>query len=620
MSLKLLKRMLFATVATMGMASSAPAVDTIYTGGAIVTVDDARPSAEAVAVKDGRIVAVGSNADVMKLRQPQTAIVDIAGRTMIPGFIDAHGHMAQVGLAAVAANLLPPPDGGGDSIAALQKILRDWAAGAVAKKYGLILGNGYDDAQLKEQRHPTRDDLDKVSTELPVVIIHQSGHLASLNSKALEMAGFNARTQDPAGGFIRRREGSSEPNGVLEETAMMAVFSNVFPKISSDEQLELLKAGQEAYVRYGQTTAQEGRAAPSQIPLYKLAAERGLLKIDVNVYPDIDMLVGLKQTGLMKAPDVSPVHNRGFRIAGVKLNLDGSPQGKTAWLTQPYLKPPYGQGADYKGYATHTDAEAFDRVRTAFINGWQILAHVNGDAAIQQFNDAVRAATNELGPADRRPVAIHAQTVRSDQLDAMKSLGIFPAMFPMHTFYWGDWHRDSVLGLPRAADISPTNWALQRGMLFSSHHDAPVTMPNTSRVFAATVNRVTRSGAVLGPDQRVEPIIALKSMTLWSAHQHFEENRKGSITPGKLADFAILDRNPLTADRVTLSEMTMLKTIKEDKVVYDAAAKHGARDAPPSCFDVENCQRAMTRALAYAGILHTHEWLGDKPHPLMQFR
>jgi predicted amidohydrolase YtcJ len=183
---------------------------------------------------------------------------------------------------------------------------------------------------------------------------------------------------------------------------------------------------------------------------------------------------------------------------------------------------------------------------------------------------------------------IHGQTLRRDQVPALKELGVFPALFPMHTFYWGDWYQDTVLGPERAAHISPTGWLLEQGMIFSSHHDAPVAFPDTMRVLSATVNRTTRTGRVLGPEHRVEPLVALKAMTLWAAYQHFEEATKGSIEVGKLADFAILSANPLTVPRSQLADVTVVETIKEGRSIYRSDAAPAAGTSA-SCAESRRC-------------------------------
>ena len=584
-----------------GHAASNPA-DAIYFGGKIITVNDLQPEAEAVAIKSGKIVAVGYRDEVMKLKGKKTTLVDLAGKTMLPGFIDPHGHVFNTGIQAISANLLPRPDGEVNDIGEVVATLKAWAKqnNSLTGKYGWIVGFGYDDAQLKEQRHPTREDLDKVSTEMPVVIVHQSGHLGVMNSKALELVGLSAGTKNPPGGVIRRKEGSQEPDGVLEENAFFGQLFGLMSKLGPDANKALFAAGVNLYKRFGYTTAQEGKGSLGSVATMQSVAKSGKLDIDVVAYPDIT--VGAEA---MKAPWLSRSYSHHFRIGGIKLTLDGSPQGKTAWLTQPYYKVPAGQKPDYRGYSAFTDEQADGFVDQAFKNGWQVLAHVNGDAAIDQFIKAVRAAEKKYGMADRRPVAIHAQTARLDQVEAFKELGIIPSFFPMHTFYWGDWHRDSVLGPDRATNISPIGWALQRNMIFTSHHDAPVAMPDAMRVISATVNRVTRSNQVLGPEHRTTPLVAVKAHTLWSAYQHFEEKSKGSIEVGKLADFVVLDRNPLEGDPLKIADFKAEETIKEGKTVYRRSATEKTA-ALHSCAESDACIKVATLTLNKAGVIDIH--------------
>jgi len=541
--------------------------DVIYMNGDIITINDSQPTADAIAIKEGKILAVGTNDNVQKHKSSATRIVDLEGNTLLPGFIDAHGHVFNTGLQALAGNLLARPDGAVNDIAELQHTLRDWAEKYPGRvdRTGWIIGFGYDDAQMKYQRHPTRDDLDAVSRTTPVMAIHQSGHLAAINSKGLEVAGITSATKDPAGGVYRRREGSSEPDGVLEEMGFFKLVFTVLGTLGTDDNKALLKAGLESYARYGFTTAQEGRATIEAIETEATAASEGKLKIDVVAYADIQ-----GAANAIRPPNHAKQYTQHFRIGGAKLNLDGSPQGKTAWLTEPYHAPPEGQAADYRGYAAVSDEEAIALVEKAFSNDWQLLTHCNGDAAADQFIMAIRAATEKYGKADRRPVMIHSQTVREDQLDAMKELGIIPSFFGMHTYYWGDWHRDSVLGPERAARISPAASALKRGMIYTQHHDAPVALPNSIMILSSQVNRTTRSGKVLGPEQRVSVMDALKSITINAAYQYFEEETKGSLEPGKLADFVILDKNPLKVDPMSINDIKVIETIKEGQTIYMA--------------------------------------------------
>ena len=577
------------------------AADLIYMGGDIVSVNELQANPEAIAVKNGHIVAVGFLDEVMKFKGPKTQVVDLSGNTMIPGLIDAHGHVFATGIQALSANLLPPPDGEGADIPSLQRLMKEWVVKnqAATDKLGWIIGFSYDDSQLKEQRHPTREDLDAISATLPVLIVHQSGHLGVMNSKGLALAGLTAASKNPEGGVIRRQADSQEPNGVLEEAAFFNSLSKVLGKVGPAENAAILKAGTALYASFGYTTAQEGRASPDGVKTFAVAAQRGDLKIDVVAYPDI---IGAANT--IKAPLYSRNYTGHFRIGGAKLNLDGSPQGKTAFLTQPYFKAPPGKSADYLGYPAMSDTQANAYVDKAFANGWQLLTHVSGDAAIDQLINAVRAAEKKYGKADRRPIAIHAHIARRDQLDAFKELGIMPSFFPMHTFYWGDWHRDSVFGAARGSNLAPTGWALDRGMIFTSHHDAPVAFPDSMRVLDATVNRVTRSGKVLGPDQRVSPLVALKAQTIWAAYQHFEEKTKGSIEVGKLADFTVLDQNPLKVEPLKIADIKVLSTIKEGKTVYTRARQ--VQQSRGSCADSAACFKTASYSLGEAGVIDLH--------------
>ena len=555
-----------------GGPDKAATADTIYFGGRILTMNDAQPGAEAVAVKDGKIFAVGGRLQIEKTHKGRkTRMIDLAGKTLLPGFFDAHSHFSQVGLQAISANLLPPPDGPVNSIAQLQTALREQLQNSPAvKNYGIVIGFDYDDSQLAERRSPTKEELDAVSTEFPVFIIHQSGHLGVYNSKALEVAGIRPGIPNPQGGIIVRETDGKTPNGVLEENAHFAALLKLLPKFTPEQGMELIESAQSIYLANGFTTAQEGRADPSTLGLLPMAANAGKLKLDVVAYPDIAMNA---ENPLLRGPLMSRNYTNRLRLGGVKLTLDGSPQGKTAWFTKPYFHVPAGQPDSYRGYPILTDEQAIQWVAEAYKNNWQLLAHANGDAAIDQFLSAVKTASTEFPGDDRRTVLIHGQFLRANQVAEVKRLGIFPALYPMHTFYWGDWHRQSVGGPERAENISPTGWLYANDILFSIHSDAPVTFPNSMRILASAVNRTTRTGYVLGPSQRIDPLIALKAMTIWAAYQHFEEATKGSIEVGKFADLVILSDDPLTVRRTQLAKIKVVETIKNGKSVYSLNVK-----------------------------------------------
>ncbi len=539
------------------------AADSIYFGGDIITMEGDSPIyVEAVAVKDGKLIYVGSKNEAMKFEGTNTRLVDLQGKTLVPGFIDGHAHFFGFGAQAVAANLLAPPDGKINNIDDLISELKTWYdQNGTDKTQGWIFGIGFDDAVLKENRFPTKVDLDKVSTDVPVIITHISGHFAVMNSKGLELRNITSETKNPTGGVIRRMSGSNEPNGVLEELAAIQQLSEILYPSNPEISDYYMDKAQEMAVKFGFTTAQEGRSFNNH-ELLASFAERGKFKIDIVSYIDYTM------PQYFDSKWNSKEYINHYRIGGYKLTLDGSPQGRTAWRTQPYLIPPDGQSKDYAGYPVIPDEkDVREIIERAVKNGWQLLTHANGDAAIDQLIRNYRYAVDQYGNEGRRDVLIHGQYVRMDQLDSLKKLNMIASLFPMHTFYWGDWHRQ-IIGKELADKISPIKSALNKGIIVTSHTDAPVALPNLIMVLWTTVNRVSRSGEVIGPEERLTPYEALKTITIWGAYQHFEENKKGSLVEGKLADLVILSDNPLKIEPMNIKDIQVLETIKEGETVF----------------------------------------------------
>ena len=560
----------WASSLTLALAGAAPLwaqeiADTIYMGGPILTIDDARGTAEAVAVRDGRILAVGELAGMTALQGEDTRVFDLEGRAMLPGFFDSHGHVVFGGLQALSANLLAPPDGTVTDIASLQDTLRQWidANAETVQKANMVVGFGYDNAQLAELRHPTREDLDAVSTDLPIVIVHQSGHIGVANSKALEMAGIDGSTPNPAGGGIRKDD-TGQPDGVLEEYAFFRVLVPLLSDLGPEALDAFALAGAQLWASYGYTTAQDGRSSRGLYDALKSVDAGPGLPVDVVVFPDV-----LEDRDFI-AEAASREYDGHVRVAGCKLTIDGSPQGFTALRDRPYFAPVGNYAPGYAGYSAITMDQTQEAVSWCFGQGLQIITHSNGEGASDMLIAAIEEARRVHGDPGNRPVLVHGQFLREDQVDSLQRLGIFPSLFPMHTFYWGDWHRDHTVGPVNADNISPTGWVRTRGMMFGSHHDAPVAFPDSMRILSATVTRRTRSGDILGPAQRVDVMTALKAMTIWPAWQHFEEDDKGTITPGKIADFVILSADPTAVDPETLADLEVLATIKDDTVVYEA--------------------------------------------------
>ena len=535
----------------------------LYYGGDILTMSGDKPNyVESIVTNSDTIVFIGRLSEAKKLF-PRSTQMNLDGKTLLPGFIDAHAHFAGFPSQSIGAQILPPPDAGANNIDALIQILKDWSTPENIELTGWIFGMGFDDSVLEDKRFPTKEDLDKVSTEYPVMIVHISGHFCVVNSKGLELLKLTADSPDPEGGIIRRKPGTKEPNGVLEELAAIPFMPMVLGPKSEEAIKIFLTAGQNMALSYGYTTVQEGRAMPSSHLFLEYAANTNFLKLDVVSYIDYSVA-----DSLLKTDWYSSSYKNHYRIGGVKLTLDGSPQGRTAWRTQPYLIPPDGAEEGYLGYpAIPLDEDVEKIYESAFLNNWQIHTHANGDAAMDQMIRTLKKVTAKYGNENRRDVLIHGQYVREDQLDAFKNLNIIASLFPLHTFYWGDWHKE-IIGDSLGNKISPTRTALNKGLKITIHTDAPAALPNLMRVIWTATNRVSRSGSIIGVEERLSPYEALKCITEWSAYQHFEEKTKGTLEIGKLADLVILDSNPLTVDKEKIKDIIVLETIKEGSSVY----------------------------------------------------
>lgn len=554
-----------AALLVSGCKPSEPEVraDAIYVGGTIVTMSDAQPRAEALAIKDGKILALGARPEVENAHKGATTkTVDLVGRTLMPGFIDGHAHGQQFGMQAVGANLLAPPDGRVNTIDEIVARLKTFGEGPDVDKTGWIFGVGYDDALLG--RHPTRQDLDKVSTTVPVMATHISGHFAVVNTLGLERIGYDASTSNPEGGVIRREADGKTPNGVLEELAAIPKMLAAITPTTQEGKDYFLKRGVAMAKSYGYTTLNEGRMFGSMHGAMVDAARRGLL--------DIDVIGWMDYTGKSELDtSFSTTYANHYRLGGLKITLDGSPQGRTAWRTQPYLLPPDGQQTGYRGYPAIPDTKQVEAyLDEAYAKGWPVKVHTNGDAAIDQLFAALEPVVTRRGVKPGQTILIHGQFIRPDQVLKLKPLGVFPSMFPMHTFYWGDWYTQ-IVGPEQAQRISPMRSILNTGLHATSHSDAPVALPNLMQVAWATVNRTSRSDVVIGPDERVTPLEAMKMITLWGAEQFGEASSKGSLEPGKRADMVILSDNPLTIDPMRLNAVVVLETIKDGRTVFTRA-------------------------------------------------
>lgn len=551
-------------------AVAAPA-DRIIRGGPVVTVNPAQPLAEAVAITGGRISAVGAEAEVMKLKGQATEVTDLAGRTLVPGFVDSHSHFWSVVDVQSQALCASPPAGPCRSVTDVISQLKKLQERRKLGPGRFVMGFGYDPELLAEKRAPTKQELDAAFPDNPVILVHVSGHGAMLNSKALATYGISAATETPAGGVIGREPGSNEPNGLLFETAFLPIFSKV-PGPDGDEAIELLTSGQELYLREGITTAQEGATMKHQLDLLRVLADRGGLHLDVIALP---FITALDDVFGGKPPRNEPEYRNRLRIGGVKVLMDGSPQGRTAAFTTPYLTDgPAGQ-KNWRGELTFPQPALNEMVKKVYDGGATLFVHCNGDAAIDALLDAHRFASGGDPAKPRGTVGVHSQFIRRDQLEKYKAWAITPTFFTIHCFYFGDTHVANR-GAAQADFISPMKSARALGLRPANHTDFNVAPLDQIYTMHTAVNRLSRSGRVIGADERVTPLEALEAITIDGARLYCEEAKKGSIEVGKLADMAILTANPLTVPPATIEKIRVTETIKEGKTAWIAAGLPGA--------------------------------------------
>ncbi|MDG2250043.1 MAG: amidohydrolase [Gammaproteobacteria bacterium] len=543
------------------LSQEAPSsADLIFIGDNIITMDD--NVASAVAVIGDRISAVGSREEILAMRGETTQFVDLGARALLPGFIDAHGHFGGVATYSALLDLSSPPVGAMENIDDIVAAIRNWIEVNNVPAGDLVYGVGYDDSLLVELRHPNRDDLDRASTTHPIVIRHVSGHLSSANSLALANYNIGVDTENPAGGIVRRRLGTNEPDGVMEETAM-GLLPGTGVLVDEDLGWRLRREAADIYASFGITTIQESNVTTSYVEALKQQALEEPFAVDIVTYIMGNPLSDEELELVSHDSDYSG----GVKIGGVKFTLDGSPQGRTAWMSQPYDAGPPGVDADYVAYPSYEPDAYRQRVDRLLERGVPVLAHANGDEAIELMIDGIEEALSGEEMPDHRSVIIHAQLIREDQLDRVKQLGIVPSYYAAHPFFWGDWHRLSF-GDDRASFISPVKATIERDIPFTVHNDSPIVPPDIMRLVSITVNRLTRSGYVLGPDQRASVLEALYSVTQGAAYQYFEEDEKGSITVGKRADFVVLESNPLTIDPLQLENVGVVETFARGKSVY----------------------------------------------------
>jgi hypothetical protein len=495
-------------------------------------MDRAVPGVEALAISDGKILARGTREDVMGHRGGDTEVVDLKGKTLLPGFIDSHSHLTLTAIKRGLIAMDPPPAG---EIRSIEDILDRFRTALPTRSHDSkrwLVGWGYDHAMLEEKRHPTRADLDRVSTEIPIMLVHFSTHQIVANSKALERVGFSAKTENPPGGVIQRDPESGEPNGIIEEKAMFPFLAAASRDaregtesqeggspfdfgIAAAEIPGLLEEALWHYAAEGFTTAFEGAASVRELDLLRALEAEGRVPIDVVAYP---VSWATSATELRRLLDEERVRNEQVggiprvRLAGGKIVLDGGSPGRTAYLREPYYQQLPGESG-YRGYPAVEDAAVVNAlVADYYQRDVPLIVHALGDAAVDQAIEAITAAELAHPGVDRRTQLIHVQQAQPDQLERLSALDVTLTFQVAHNFYFGDFHEEVIYGPARTARLNPAREAIDRGISVTIHHDSPVHPVDQILLIWSAVNRVTRSGRVIGPEQRISVMEALEAV------------------------------------------------------------------------------------------------------------
>ncbi|MEC3907917.1 amidohydrolase [Tamlana sp. 2201CG12-4] len=542
--------------------NKAEPTSTLYHNGDIITMNGDQPSyVEAVVEEAGEIIFAGA-LDEAKTKFKNSKTKDLNGKTMLPGFIDSHSHFS-IALGLVnQVNLTSPPMGNIRNFNDILDALLDFKNKNNIAEGEWVIGWGYDPNQLEEKKDITKVELDSILSEHKVMLVHISNHGAVLNSKALEWAGITAETEQPAGGIIARMEGSKEPAGMIFETAWLPVKSNK-PTATEEEMMKNIEKVVELYAANGYTHAQDGASFTKEALFLKKAASQGKLKIDVAalmIFAEIDQW--------MDHPEISfdGKYTDGLKIQGVKIIQDGSPQGKTSYMSKEYLTGGPAGETNWFGEPTLTREQFTQLFQKTWNAGLQPFTHVNGDAAIDDLIYALESV-GATADQDRRTVTIHTQFQRPDQIEKFVQYGISPSYFTNHCFYWGDEHLANQ-GQERGGFISPMKSAVNAGLVVSNHSDYNVNPLDPFFILWTSMTRVTRGGVKLDQNEVLTAYEGLQSLTVGGAYQMFEENRKGMIKEGLLADFVILDKNPLKVNTDAIKNINVMETIKEGVTVY----------------------------------------------------
>ncbi|MBX9603381.1 MAG: amidohydrolase [Bryobacteraceae bacterium] len=516
----------------------------------IFTVDAANPRAQAVAIAGGRFLAVGSNQEVRALASARTRQADMGGKTVLPGFIDAHSHPASSGLSH-----LREVDCDLRSIADIQSAIRAKAAKTPAGQW--VLGFKYDDTKTADGRKLNRTDLDAAAPDHPVMVTHRGGHTAYVNSKAMQIADVNDRTPDPPGGHLDR-DSSGRLTGGLRETARAPFLRRIPSAYTRDDRREGVKIISGMMTRAGITSVHDTGGSPEDLRAYQDALEAGELNLRVYCF------LGQANLDRMTAAGIrTGLGNEWVRVGGVKLMCDGSISERTARLAEPYI----GRPDDYGILVTPED-QLYEQARKAHQAGWQIGTHCNGDYAIDLTLRVYERLHREFPRRDPRFRLEHCTMITSALVRRIQALGAIPTPFSTYVYYHGE--KMAEYGAERLNRMFALRSFLDAGVMATQASDYPPGPFEPMMALQSEVTRTDSKGNVWGPRQKIRLEEAIRVGTLHGAYASFEEKHKGSIEAGKLADLVVLGRDPFREDPLSLVKIPIERTMAGGRWVYES--------------------------------------------------
>jgi predicted amidohydrolase YtcJ len=517
----------------------------------VMTVDSGQPRAQAVAIAGGRFLAVGSNEDIRGMAKPGTRRIDMGGRTMVPGFIDAHTHPSYAGI-----RHLRWVDCDLRSIAEIQSAIRERAAKTPPGDW--VIGFKYDDTKTREGRKLTREDLDAAAPDHPVFIEHRGGHTAYVNSLALRRAEVSETVADPPGGQYDRDFATGRLTGGLRENATEP-FRKLLPtRFTRDEMRQGVKLISRMMTRTGVTSVHDAEATPEDLLAYQDAREAGELSFRVYCFLQHRFLERMRAAGVRTG-----FGDEWVRLGAIKLVCDGSISERTARLTEPYV----GRPNDY-GILVASEEELYAAARQAHEAGWQIGTHANGDAAIDIMLRIYERLQKEMPRRDPRYRLEHCTVVNPSLIGRIRALGAIPTPFSTYVYYHGEKMRE--YGPERLNWMFAVRSFLDAGIRVTQASDYPPGPFEPMMALRSEVTRTDSHGNLWGPKQRVTVEEAIRVGTINGAYASFEEHRKGSIEAGKLADLVVLGRDPTRTDPTALIDIPVERTMVGGRWVYES--------------------------------------------------